>query len=145
VDASKQALERGRANYQQAGVDAAGHQFLARDVLETLPKLARRGERFDLVVLDPPSYASTKRGRFNVEHDYAELVCLALGVLATGGALLACTNHQRLDDRDLERALRRGAGEAQKALKSLKFAAPPPDFPVPPGRPAHLKSAWCFL
>jgi 23S rRNA (cytosine1962-C5)-methyltransferase len=145
VDVAKQALERGKANYQQAGIDPAAHQFLARDVLETLPKLARRGERFELVVLDPPTYASTKRGRFNVEQDYAKLVCLALGVLATGGTLLACTNHQRLGDRDLERAIRKAAGEAGRGLKSLQFAAPPPDFPVPPGRAAHLKSAWCSL
>jgi 23S rRNA (cytosine1962-C5)-methyltransferase len=143
IDVAKHALERGRAGYARAGVAPEAHQFLARDVLETLPKLARRGERFDIVVLDPPSYASTKHGRFNVERDYEDLVSLALGVLATPGTLLACTNHQRLETSDLERAIRRASARLGRPLQQLAWAPPPADHPVASGRPAHLKSAWC--
>jgi 23S rRNA (cytosine1962-C5)-methyltransferase len=143
IDVSKQALERGRHNYAQAGLPLEGHQFLARDVLESLPKMARRGEQFEVVVLDPPSYASTKQGRFNVERDYVQLAALALGVLAPQGVLLACTNHQRMRERDLEQALREAETRAGRSARKRVFGQPPGDHPVVPGRPAHMKSAWC--
>jgi 23S rRNA (cytosine1962-C5)-methyltransferase len=146
IDLSVAALERGKLNYRAAGVDLEGQRFFARDVLETLPRIARRGERFEIVVLDPPSYASSKsKGRFNVERDYAHLARLALDVLTPGGTLLACTNHQGLRENDLAQAIRSAAAGAGRIINSLEFSSPPADHPVPTGRPAHLKSAWCVL
>jgi 23S rRNA (cytosine1962-C5)-methyltransferase len=142
MDVAKAVLERGRRNYALAGVDLASHAFLARDVLEALPRLARRPERFDVVVLDPPSYASTRGRRFSVERDYAELAALASALVAEGGALLACTNHHRLDAGDLERALQLGAQRANRRVRAGEAVGPPRDFPDQPGRPSHLKSAW---
>ena len=58
-------LERGRANLTSAGVfEADRHVFVAADVFAWLGRAAARGERFDLVVVDPASYSTTKRGRF---------------------------------------------------------------------------------
>lgn len=146
IDVAVPVLERGKANYVRAGLALEGHRFFARDVLNTLPKLARKGERFDIVVLDPPSYASVKgKGRFNVEQDYAALVAAALSVLAPAGTLLACTNHQRFRDSDLEQAIRGAAAGLGLRLRSLEGVAPPLDYPSVSGRPAHLKSAWCTL
>lgn len=142
IDVAKNVLERGRANYERAGVLDANHSFLARDVLDTLPRLHKRGERFDLVVLDPPSYASTKRGRFSVERDYPELAKLAFDLLAEGGALLACLNHHKLTEHDLREALQLAASRSKRAIRTLEFAAIPPDHAPAPGRVAHLKSAW---
>jgi 23S rRNA (cytosine1962-C5)-methyltransferase len=142
LDVAKPVLERGKRNYALAGLALAGHTFLARDALEALPRMARRGESFDLVVLDPPSYASTKGRRFSVERDYAELVALAASVLAPGGELLACTNHQRLAVGDLVRAVRKGALQAGRAVRDLSEWAPPADHPPASGRSPHLKSAW---
>ncbi len=141
VDVSKAALERGRHNYQRAGLDAQGHLFLARDVREVLPKQARRGERYGVVVLDPPSYASTKRGRFSVERDLAALVTQCLPLVADGGRLLACTNQHSLSLNAFERLLRAGALGAARAVE-IECLAPPVDFPVAPGGDPHLKSAW---
>ncbi len=143
IDVAISALERGKLNYQRASLALEGHRFLARDVFETLPKLVRRGERYDLVALDPPSYASVKgRGRFNVEQDYARLAQLSLSMLEAGGTLLACTNHQGLGEKDLELCVRRAAQAAGRRLHTLEFVAPPADFPSLPGRPGHLKSAF---
>ncbi|MFT3921044.1 MAG: class I SAM-dependent methyltransferase [Myxococcales bacterium] len=143
IDVAVPVLERGKLNYQAAGLDLEGHRFLARDVLDSLPRLARRGERFEIVALDPPSYASVKgKGRFNVEQDYTELARLALSVLSPGGTLLACTNHARLTEKDLEVCLRSAARALGRSLNAVRFVAPPADFPAPPGRPGHLKSAF---
>jgi 23S rRNA (cytosine1962-C5)-methyltransferase len=143
IDVSKPVLERGKRNYELAGIDLAQqHTFLARDVLDTLPRLARRGERFDLVVLDPPSYASTKRGRFSVERDYPQLAEAALSVLEPGGQLLACLNHHGLSTRDLESALQSAAARAGRAVQKLELMTPPADHPQLAGRSSDLKSAW---
>jgi 23S rRNA (cytosine1962-C5)-methyltransferase len=145
IDVAKNVLERGRRNYQLAGIEEGEHQFLARDVLDMLPRLAHKGERYDLVVLDPPSYASTRKGRFSVERDYPELVTLAMRLVADGGLLLACTNHQKLQQRDLERGLAQASEAAQRPLQGLEFMGPAPDHPPAPGRAPHLKSAWIRL
>jgi len=141
IDVSKNVLERGREGYARAGIGGEGHLFLARDVLETLPKLARRSERYDLVVLDPPSYASTKHGRFSVEKDFAGLVSYALALVSEGGSLLACTNLHSLETRAFERMLRTGAAHAGRAVE-IELVAPPGDFSPLPGGDPHLKSAW---
>ncbi len=141
IDVSKGVLERGRQGYARAGIEAEGHLFLARDVLETLPKLARRGEAYDLVVLDPPSYASTKHGRFSVEKDFTGLVAQALGLVSAGGALLACTNLHSLESRAFERMLRTGAAHAGRAVE-IELMPPPGDFSPLLGGDPHLKSAW---
>jgi 23S rRNA (cytosine1962-C5)-methyltransferase len=145
LDVAKSVLERGKRNYALSGLGEGGegeHLFLARDALEALPKLARRGVRYDLIALDPPSYASTRGVRFSVERDYDKLVANALAVLEPGGTLLACTNHSRMTDRDLGRALENAAHSVGRRTRSLEFVAPPADHPGVEGRPAHLKSAW---
>ncbi|MET0285813.1 MAG: class I SAM-dependent methyltransferase [Polyangiales bacterium] len=139
IDVAKNVLERGRHNYALSSLQG---EFLARDVLETLPKLHKRGERFDVVVLDPPSYASTKRGRFSVERDYPELAKLALDLLAEGGTMLACLNHHKLTEQDLEQALRLAASRAGRTIRERMFAPVPADHAPLRGRQPHLKSAW---
>ncbi len=141
MDVSKSVLERGKQNYAQAGIDVSGHRFLARDVLEELPKLRRHEERFDLVVLDPPSYASTKRGRFSVEKDFVDLVAQSLELMSDSGHLLACTNQQSLSTLSFERMLRTGCARANRRLQ-IEVVAPPADFSAPAGGDPHLKSAW---
>lgn len=145
VDVAKNVLERGRSNYERAGCVSEQHLFLARDVLESVPKLAKRGECFDLVVLDPPSYASTKKGRFSVERDYPKLLEIALGVVADGGQLLACTNHHKLTESELSRAAKQAETASGRRIRALEFVPPPPDHPVQTGRAPHLKSAWIRL
>jgi 23S rRNA (cytosine1962-C5)-methyltransferase len=145
IDVAKAALERGRRNYALSGFSGAEHAFLARDVLDALPRLARKPERFDVVVLDPPSYASTRTGRFSVERDYPELARLALNLVSEGGMLLACTNHHGLSEHDLVQSIEAGARGAGRRIQALELASPPFDHPPGPGRTPHLKSAWIRL
>jgi 23S rRNA (cytosine1962-C5)-methyltransferase len=142
VDVSKAALERGKENYALAEVGVGEHHFLARDVLESLPRMQKRGETFDLIALDPPSYASTKHGRFSVERDYAQLAASALALLSPGGTLLACLNHARMSERDFQNALEGALRRVGLRTLRVLLVAPPPDHPPLPGSPPHLKSAW---
>lgn len=145
VDVAKAALERGRQNYALSGIEGDAHAFWARDVLEVLPRLARREERFDLIALDPPSFASTRGKSFSVERDYARLVALTLPLIAPGGSLLACTNHARLSEQAVRHTVEEAARSVGLRTTRVDLVPPPLDHPPAEGRPAHLKSAWIRL
>ncbi|HEY3822152.1 MAG TPA: class I SAM-dependent methyltransferase [Polyangiaceae bacterium] len=142
VDASAAALERGRENLAHAGVlDGRDHAFAADDVFHWLKRAAARGDRYDLVVLDPPSYSSTKRGRFVADTDYAGLAAQCLALLAPGGRLLACTNHRGISPGRFRRILFDAGREAKCELSQVKDLPEPADYPVPPGGEPHMKAA----
>ena len=146
VDASTAALERGRANLIQAGAhDDKDHTFVAVDAFSWMAKAARRGETFDIVVLDPPSYSTTRRGRFVAETDYAELAASAIALLAPRGRLLACTNHRRIGPSRFRRMLFDACRLAKRDAAQIKDLPPTGDFPDPPGADPHMKSALVTL
>jgi len=146
VDASVAALERGRANLEQAGLQALEtHAFVADDAFAWLARAARHGERFDLVVLDPPSYSTTKRGRFVADSDYGELAAAALAILTPGGRFLACTNHRGITPSRFRKILFDAARAAGRDVAQVKDLAEPADFPVAPGAGPHMKSALVTL
>jgi 23S rRNA (cytosine1962-C5)-methyltransferase len=146
VDASVAALERGRENLRTAGVlDACENVFAAEDAFAWLATAAKRRERHDLVLLDPPSYSSTKKRRFVAESDYAELAAAALAILRPGGRLLACVNHRGISPAKLRRAIFDAGRLANVELAQVKDLPTPGDFPVAPGETSHLKSALATL
>ncbi len=107
VDLSKKSLDRGRENFALNELEVTGHQFMTDDVLDVLPRLARRGEKFDCLILDPPTFSRGNKGRkFQVEHDFEALLSAALEVSAPGARLLLSTNCTRLRRADLERIAR---------------------------------------
>jgi 23S rRNA (cytosine1962-C5)-methyltransferase len=142
VDASAVALERGREALVAAGHDPTAHRFVCEDAFAWLDRAARRGERFDVVVLDPPSYSKSRARRFVAESDYAELAAAALRVLAPGGALLACTNHRGTSLARFRRVLRKASELAGRELGQLKDLPSAVDFPAPQGAEPTMKALW---
>jgi 23S rRNA (cytosine1962-C5)-methyltransferase len=108
VDLSRRSLLRGEENFHRNGLDAkSGHRFLADDVLGVLPRLSRRGEKFDVLILDPPTFSRNQSGAaFQVQRDFDRLVSLALEVAAPGANILLSVNHSEMKVSDLERAAR---------------------------------------
>ncbi len=146
VDASIAALARGRANMVRAGCIGLGeHRFVGEDAFTYLEKAAKKGERYELVVLDPPSYSTSKKRRFVAEQHYGDLAELALSVLAPGGRLLASTNHRGIGRSKLRRLLF-GAAEARGlAVAQLKDLPPGADFPPEPGHDPNMKAELLTL
>ena len=142
VDAAAAALERGRANLVHAGVlDRGDHAFVADDAFTWLARAASRRERFDLVVLDPPSYSTTRRGRFVAETDYADVAASALALLSPGGRLLACTNHRGISPQRFRKILFDAGRQAKRTITQVKDLPAPIDYPVPVGGEPNAKSA----
>jgi 23S rRNA (cytosine1962-C5)-methyltransferase len=141
IDASVAALERGRENLRVAGMLETGeHHFVAEDAFAWLAIAARKKDRHDIVVLDPPSYSTTKKRRFVAESDYAELAAAALAILRPGGKLLACVNHRGISPAKFRRAMFDAARTARVELVQVKDLSTPSDYPVAPGETSHLKS-----
>lgn len=134
LDLSRRVLDWGKENYALSGLTAGErHDFLYGDTFDWLRRLGKRGEQFDLVVLDPPSFARSKRGTWRSERDYAQLVQAATQVLAPSGQILALCNHAGLSARHFENMLMRGGEERGLRLQQSLQAGE--DYPAA----QHLK------
>ncbi|MGK4002527.1 class I SAM-dependent methyltransferase [Sorangium sp. So ce1036] len=140
VDVSRGALAWARDNLDAIGADAAAHVVVEADVFPWLKAAAQAGQRFDLIVIDPPSFATTKKSRFSAASDFGALAAFAFRVLAPGGRMLACTNHRGIARAKFRRHLHEAAREAGCDVVQMKDLPDPVDFPSEPGAEPHLKS-----
>jgi 23S rRNA (cytosine1962-C5)-methyltransferase len=128
IDLAKSALDRGRRNFALNRLSTAGHRFIADDVFEVLPRLARRGERFEWVVLDPPTFSRGHKGRIlRLESDYGRLIEMASACASPGAMILLSANCSTFDTGKLK-ALGRGRLEP-----SFLEPEPLPDIPAKRG------------
>jgi 23S rRNA (cytosine1962-C5)-methyltransferase len=139
VDVSRTALAWADRNVARVG-GTGRHRSVADDAFSVLKQLAQRGERFDVVILDPPSYSTTKRGRFRAKADYPALCAAALEVLADTGTLLACINHHGVSRSALRRFVQMAARTAGRSARILRDLPTASDFPAEPGREPAMKS-----
>jgi 23S rRNA (cytosine1962-C5)-methyltransferase len=102
VDAAKRVLGTGRRNLELNGISAAeGHRFLADDAMKVVPRLMKRGETFDLIVLDPPTFGRSDGRVFRIEKDLPGLIAECFDLLEQGGWMLVSSNYAEWDARDL--------------------------------------------
>ncbi|MCM2265426.1 MAG: class I SAM-dependent rRNA methyltransferase [Desulfuromonadales bacterium] len=131
IDVASRYLDRARENFRLNDFDPAGHEFIAGDCFVELEKLARGNRSFDIILMDPPSFSTTRESRFTTSGGTAELVQGALGLLPPGGLLITSSNHQKVDLADYLKELRRGALAAGRELQVIETAGQGGDFPYP--------------
>jgi 23S rRNA (cytosine1962-C5)-methyltransferase len=141
VDLSKKSLERGRENFVLNSLSTEGHEFIADDVRPVLQRLARRGEKFDMIILDPPTFSRTKGGEaFHVEKDFEDLIVSALELTDGNARILLSTNCETLSEQKLER-MARYCLKLSRRTGSLHRQPPPVDFPAGTG----ARTIWLTL
>lgn len=129
VDLSKKSLDRGRENFAINNLSEEGHRFFADDVLDVLPRLAKRGEKFDAIILDPPTFSRGNKGRrWQVEQHLEGLLNAALELAMPKCAILLSTNCTKLDHAALERIARFSAKLNRRTADCTRSAGLP-DFP----------------
>lgn len=139
VDLSKKSLARGRENFALNAIATTDHRFIADDVMSVLPRLARKGEKFDVIILDPPTFSRTHKGRtFQVEQDFETLLLAALEVAARDARILLSTNCSTLKKTALE-VMGRFCLKASRRAGSFHREPPLPDFPP------HVGAATVWL
>jgi 23S rRNA (cytosine1962-C5)-methyltransferase len=139
VDASAGALAWAQRNIARIGASER-HRTWHTDAFDALAQLGRRRERFDVIVVDPPSYASTRSRRFVALKHYASLCEAALRVLAPGGTMLACINHHGARQNKLRRDVARAVEAVGRTIVAMKDVPPQLDFPPAIGSEPLSKS-----
>jgi len=141
VDLSLKSLARGRENFCLNSLPTNDHRFMADDVMDVLPRLAHKGEKFDMIILDPPTFSRSLRGRrFNVQDDFEKLFIMALEVADRDSCILLSTNCATLHEHALEVMARYGLKAARRA-GTFRRQPPLPDFPPSAG----ARSIWLTL
>lgn len=145
VDASAGYTDWARANFAANGLDSGRHEFIVGDCLAVLGKLAQSGKRYDIILMDPPSFSTTAKSRFTTRGGTSDLAAAALPLLTSNGLMITSSNHQKVDVADYLKELRRGALQASCDLRVISLAGQPEDFPYPVTFPEgrYLKYAIC--
>ncbi len=126
LDLSRKSLERGKANLALNGLASERHRFIADDVFAVLPRLARRGEKFDAIILDPPTFSRGAKGRiFRAVENLGGLLGRALDVAESGARILLSTNAHDID-----------VAALKGIARGLESHAVPPPVEYPPGSAA---------
>lgn len=146
VDVARTVLAWGERNLALNGIaPSPDHVFVDADVLPWLDAQAVKKQAWDLVVLDPPSFSTTKASRFAVDGGYRELVAKVMRVTSTTGRILCCTNHRGVVQAKVRRWIHEAARDAGRRIEKLRDLPPPVDFPPAPGQEPHLKVLACTL
>jgi 23S rRNA (cytosine1962-C5)-methyltransferase len=128
---STQYLDWARENFGLNRLNPKRHQFITGDCFEVLAQMGQQQQRFDVILMDPPSFSTTTKNRFTTSGGTARLVTLALDLLNSGGLLITSSNHQKVDLAEYLKELRRGALAAGCELRVVKTAGQSEDFPYP--------------
>jgi 23S rRNA (cytosine1962-C5)-methyltransferase len=141
IDVSKKYLARGRENFALNNLPTMDHRFIADDVRAVLLRLARRGEKFDAIILDPPTFSRSPRAKtFHVEEDFEELLIDALELAERDSHILLSTNCSAVREHALE-VMARYCLKATRRAATFYRLSQLPDFP--PG--AGASSIWLAL
>lgn len=127
VDASKRVLGTGRRNLELNGIDPdCGHRFLADDAMKVVPRLLHRGETFDLIILDPPTFGRADGRVFRIEKDLVVLVRNCFALLEPGGWLFVSCNYASWGAKDLRAECELAVGARAAVFQPGEFA---PEIP----------------
>ncbi len=140
VDLSAKAIERSRANYAENGLNPDEHRFFKEDAMKFLARAVRRGEQYDFIVLDPPSFSTVGKGTFNVKNRYGQAAADCFRILAPQGRLLCVTNHTKTSPSVFRKTVQAAAEAAKKRINTLKELKPGLDCPLHPQGPWPSKS-----
>ena len=142
VDTSQAALEFAQLNAARNGTAV---QVLRADAFEALRSLTEQGERFDLVILDPPAFIKRKKDTPKGQAAYRKLNQLALGLLADEGLLVSCSCSYHLAPEELVSAIQSAARHSGRFVQILEAGGQSPDHPVHPAIPEtrYLKAFFC--
>lgn len=113
VDLAKRSRELSQAHFQANGLSLDNHQFVVMDVFDYFSYAKRKGLTFDVIVLDPPSFARNKKQTFSVAKDYHKLIAQSLDILSPKGLIIASTNAATISPEKFKQQIKKGLGNVE--------------------------------
>lgn len=124
VDLAKRSRELSQAHFQANGISTDDHRFVVMDVFEYFKYAKRKGLTYDVIVLDPPSFARNKKQTFSVAKDYHKLISQSLEILNPGGIIIASTNAANVSHQKFTEQIDKGfAGRSYQILNKYGLPA----------------------
>lgn len=124
VDLAKRSRELSQAHFQANGISTDDHRFIVMDVFEYFKYAKRKGLTYDVIVLDPPSFARNKKQTFSVAKDYHKLISQSLEILNPGGIIIASTNAANVSCQKFTEQIDKGfAGRSYQILNKYGLPA----------------------
>ena len=124
VDLAKRSRELSQAHFQANGISKDDHRFIVMDVFEYFKYAKRKGLTYDVIVLDPPSFARNKKQTFSVAKDYHKLISQSLEILNPGGIIIASTNAANVSRQKFTEQIDKGfAGRSYQILNKYGLPA----------------------
>lgn len=129
VDASELGVAQARENAQLNGLADRVH-FQCADVFELLPELERRGETFDVVILDPPAFTKSRNSVKNAVKGYREINLRGMKLVKDGGYLATCSCSHFMTPDLFTKTIREAAGNVHKRLRQVEYRTQAADHPI---------------
>ena len=124
VDLAKRSRELSQAHFQANGISTDDHRFIVMDVFEYFKYAKRKALTYDVIVLDPPSFARHKKQTFSVAKDYHKLISQSLEILNPGGIIIASTNAANVSRQKFTEQIDKGfAGRSYQILNKYGLPA----------------------
>ncbi len=129
VDASELAVEQAILNSKLNGMEDRV-KFICRDVFELLPELEEKGEKFDVVILDPPAFTKSRNSVKNAVKGYREINLRAMKLVRDGGFLATCSCSHFMTYELFTQTIYQAARNVHKRLRQVEYRTQAPDHPI---------------
>ena len=129
VDASELGVEQARENARLNGLEDKV-SFVCADVFDFLPALEEKGEKFDVVILDPPAFTKSRNSIKNAVKGYREINVRGMKLVKDGGFLATCSCSHFMDPELFHKTIMEAACGAHKRLRQVEFRTQAPDHPI---------------
>ena len=129
VDASELGVAQARENAELNGLSDRV-QFLCADVFDLLPELERQGEKFDVVILDPPAFTKSRASVKNAVKGYREINMRGLKLVKDAGYLATCSCSHFMDPELFTKTIREAAASSHKRLRQVEYRTQAADHPI---------------
>lgn len=129
LDASEAGIEQARRNACLNGLSDIV-SFECADVFEKLPELERMGEKFDVVILDPPAFTKSRNSVKNAMKGYREINLRAMKLIKDGGFLATCSCSHFMTDELFSKIIGQASANVHRRLRQVEFRTQAPDHPI---------------
>lgn len=129
LDISEYAVSQAEANARLNHLENTAH-FRQANVLDELPKLAQAGEKYDVVILDPPAFTKSREATKNAIKGYREINMKGLKLVKDGGYLATCSCSHFITQELLAKTVKEAAKATHKRLRQVEFRTQAPDHPI---------------